>query len=396
MRKKRCIANLRNEEGQKGSVPDRTHMVTTGQQFPSPKKGLSASQYGTMTCSTRRLFLTSCLVLLLVSSSGSLDKKVSKPGFRIYVTNENSGDLSVIDASTLEVLATVPLGKRPRGIHSSPDGKTVYVALSGSPIGGPGVDESKLPPPDKTADGIGVFDVQQNKLLRLIQSGSDPENFDLSRDGRHIFVSNEDDSKASIIDVASGKVTKTFAVGEEPEGVKIAPNGEFVYVTSEDTGTISVIDIAAEKIIKTFKVGRRPRSVAFLPNSARAYVNAENDGAVTVVDCRKHEAIQTISLGERGVIKPMAVLLSPDASKLYVSTGRGHKVFVIDTATNRVTGSFEVGERPWGIALSPDGKTLYTANGPSNDISVVDLASQKVVRKVKVGRGPWGIIVVKQ
>ena len=176
---------------------------------------------------------TTCLVLLLVSSSGSLDKNLSKPGFRVYVTNENSGDLSVIDASTLEVLATVPLGKRPRGIHASPDGKTIYVALSGSPIAGPGVDESKLPPPDKTADGIGVFDVRQNKLLRLIQSGSDPENFDLSRDGRYIFVSNEDDSKASMIDVASEKVTRTFAVGEEPEGVKIAPNGKFAYVTSK-------------------------------------------------------------------------------------------------------------------------------------------------------------------
>jgi YVTN family beta-propeller protein len=349
-----------------------------------------------MTCSTRQVLLTSFLLLLLLSTSGSLDKNGSGQSFRIYVTNENSGDLSVIDGSTLEVLATVPLGKRPRGIHASPDGKTIYVALSGSPIGGPGVDESKLPPPDKTADGIGVFDVQKNKLLRLIQSGSDPENFDLSRNGRHIFVSNEDDSKASLIDVVSGKVTKAFAVGEEPEGVKIAPNGKFVYITSEDTGTISVIDIAAGKIIKTFKVGRRPRSVAFMPNGARAYVNAENDGTVIVVDCTKHEAIQTISLGERGVIKPMAVLLSRDASKLYVSTGRGHKVFVIDTATNRVSGSFEVGERPWGIALSPDGKTLYTANGPSNDISVVDLASQTVVRKVKVGRGPWGVTVLEQ
>ncbi len=349
-----------------------------------------------MTCSTRRLFCTICLVLLLVSSSSSLDKNLSKPGFRIYVTNENSGDLSVIDGSTLEVVATVPLGKRPRGIHASPDGKTIYVALSGSPIAGPGVDESKLPPPDKTADGIGIFDVQQNKLLRLIQSGSDPENFDLSRDGRYIFVSNEDDSKASMIDVASEKVTRTFAVGEEPEGVKIAPNGKFAYVTSENTGTISVIDIAAGKITKTFKVGRRPRSIAFLPNGSRAYVNAENDGTVVVIDCLKHEAIQTISLGERGVIKPMAVLLSADGSKLYVSTGRGHKVFVIETATNKISGSFEVGERPWGIALSADGKTLYTANGPTNDISVVDLASQKVVRKVQVGRGPWGVIVLQQ
>ena len=72
----------------------------------------------------------------------------------------------------------------------------------------------------------------------------------------------------------------------------------------------------------------------------------------------------------------MSVILSADATKAYVSTGRGKRVFVIDTATNMVTASFEVGDRPWGIALSPDGKMLYTANGPSNDVSVVDLASQ--------------------
>ncbi len=131
-----------------------------------------------MTHSTRPLFLTICLLVLTITA-GSLDKNAPQPGFRIYVTNENSGDLSVIDGSTLELLATIPLGKRPRGIHASPDGKTIYVALSGSPIGGPGVDESKLPPPDRSADGIGVFDVRQGKLLRLIQSGKDPENFDL-------------------------------------------------------------------------------------------------------------------------------------------------------------------------------------------------------------------------
>ena len=97
--------------------------------------------------------------------------------FRLYVTNEVSGDMTVIDSATYRVIATVPLGKRPRGIHASPDRKTIYVALSGSPIAGPGVDESTLPPPDKSADGIGVFDVAQNKMVRMIKGGSDPENF---------------------------------------------------------------------------------------------------------------------------------------------------------------------------------------------------------------------------
>jgi len=94
---------------------------------------------------------------------------------RIYVTNEVSGDLSVIDSGTRKVIATVPLGKRPRGIHASPDQETLYVALSGSPIAGPDVDESTLPPPDKSADGIGVFNVAQNKVVRVLPGGSDPE-----------------------------------------------------------------------------------------------------------------------------------------------------------------------------------------------------------------------------
>jgi YVTN family beta-propeller protein len=91
----------------------------------------------------------------------------------------------------------------------------------------------------------------------------------------------------------------------------------------------------------------------------------------------------------------MAVLLSPDGKRLYVSTGRGKMVFTIDTETNKVLGSVEVGKRPWGIALSPDGTKLYSANGPSNDVSEVDLATNTVTRKFKAGEGPWGIVVLK-
>ncbi len=301
---------------------------------------------------SRMQWPTICVFVLLAAVASPCQKTADSLHLRIYVTNERSGDLSEIDAATFQVIATVPLGKRPRGIHASPDHHFLYIALSGSPLAGPGVDESKLPPADKTADGIGVFDVRQNKLVRIIQCGSDPENFDLTQDGRTIIVSNEDDAKASFVDVATGKVTKSVLVGEEPEGVKVAPNGKIVYVTSENKGTISAIDVATATLLKTIPVGRRPRSIAFLPDGSRAYVSAENDGAVTVIDAAKNEAIQTISLGERGVIKPMTVL------------------------------------------LSPDGKTLFSANGPSNEVSVVNLESASVTRKIKVGDGPWGVVAL--
>src|ERR1700760_3592350 len=155
----------------------------------------------------KNLFFAAGLTLLLAGCQSSkppeqaaapaAPAETSEP--RIYVSNEVGGDLSVIDSGNDNVLATVPLGKRPRGIHASPDGKTIYVALSGSPIGGPNVDESKLPPPDKSADAIAVFDVATSKVTRMLQAGSDPENFAVSPDGKTIFVSNEDADGVSFL-----------------------------------------------------------------------------------------------------------------------------------------------------------------------------------------------------
>jgi len=362
---------------------------------------------------TKRMFLSlgsASLMLVLAACGQPESQKTETPpappprpagSYHVYVTNERSGDLTIIDSVTNDVVSTVPLGKRPRGIHVSPDKKTIYVALSGSPIAGPGVDESTLPPADKTADGIGVFDIKEGKLLKVIHGGSDPEEFDLSKDGSLIYTSNEDTGEASIIDIAAGMVVAALKVGDEdsePEGVTTSPDGKYVYVTTENTGEIYVIDTAARKVIKNFKVGLRPRSVAFFPDSMKAYVSRENDGLLSILDTVKHTKIGEIKIGdpkEPALIKPMKVILSSDAKTAYVSTGRGKQVFTIDTATDKVTGSFEVGRRPWGIGLSPDGKFLYSANGPSNDVSVVDLATKTVIKTIKAGESPWGILVVE-
>ena len=334
------------------------------------------------------------LAVAIVIFAGCAKQPEKPKGYRIYVTNERSGDLSIIDSTTHEVVSTVPLGKRPRGIHASPDGNLIYVALSGSPIAGPGVDESTLPPADKSADGIGVFDVAQGKLVKMLKSGSDPEEFDITLDGKFLYVSNEDVAGVSILDLTTEKIVATLPTGEEPEGVELSPDGKFVYATSEDAGMIYKIDTGTQKVMNSLKVGRRPRTIAWMPDGKNVWVNAENDGTVVYVDTVKNEVVETISLGEAGAVKPMAVLLSKDASRLYVSTGRGKKVFVLDAKTRKVESSFEVGQRPWGIALSPDGKTLYTANGPSNDLSVVDVATKAVTKKVMLTGSPWGIVVL--
>src|SRR5688572_26455834 len=49
-------------------------------------------------------------------------------GPKLFVSNEIDGTVSVIDTATLQVMQSIAVGKRPRGIRGSPDGKTVYVA----------------------------------------------------------------------------------------------------------------------------------------------------------------------------------------------------------------------------------------------------------------------------
>src|SRR5205814_3281311 len=52
---------------------------------------------------------------------------------RAYVSNEDDGTVTVIDTQRLAALATVTVGKRPRGLVLSPDGASLYVALTGLP-----------------------------------------------------------------------------------------------------------------------------------------------------------------------------------------------------------------------------------------------------------------------
>lgn len=336
----------------------------------------------------RRVALTAILAMTAAACGHT--------GPRAYVTNESSGDLSIIDLAKNTVVGTIPLGKRPRGVKASPDGRLLFVALSGSPVAGPGVDESTLPPPDRSADGIGVVDVGKEQLLRMIGSGPDPEQLAVTADNR-LVIANEDAARATIIDASKGTVVKEVPVGSEPEGVTVDPGGREVWVTSEADGQVFAIDTSSYAVIAKIDVGHRPRSVAFLPDGSRAFVTCENDAAVSVVDARQHQFVKQIALSDRETqprARPMGIVASPDGSAVYVSTGSFGRVFVVDTATDRPVASIDVGKRPWGIAVTRDGKTLYTANGPSNDVSVVDIASRRVLKRIPVGDKPWGIVLV--
>ncbi|HSN28664.1 MAG TPA: beta-propeller fold lactonase family protein [Kofleriaceae bacterium] len=344
--------------------------------------------------------MTNILPLLLcaiatLSLAGSCGKHAaSRTPQRIYVSNEADGTVSVIDAAAQRVTATIQVGKRPRGLRVSHDGHRLYVALSGSPRGGPGVDESKLPPADRSADGIGIVDLDKLELVKTIASGQDPESFDLVGD-HQLVVSNEETAEASIVDLDKGAVTARVPVGREPEGVTTAPDG-LVYVTSETDSRVSIIDPKRAQVVANVDTGLRPRGVLFSKDGARAFVSDEGDATITVIDTQKKAAVDRITLPTAGAAmppRPMGLALSPNGHSLYVTTGRAGSVAVLDAGSHALVRMINgVGARPWGIAVGANG-TLYTANGPSNDVSIIDPATGHVLARLRVGNLPWGVAI---
>jgi len=332
------------------------------------------------------------------SSTATPPTPAASSGPRLYVSDETGGAVIVIDAASAQVIARIPVGKRPRGIRLSADGTRLFVALSGSPISGPGVDESKLPPADRTADGIGVVDIATGTLTRTLKSGPDPETFALSADGASLYVSNEETAEMSVVDVASGEVRSRTSVGQEPEGVTLRPGGREVYVTSERDNEVVAVDTATGKVLARIKTDERPRSVTFSADGATAFVANETGGTIDVIDAVKRVTAGTIAVpraaGAPFAARPMGGVLSPDGARAYFSLGRAKSVAEIDVVARKLARVIDnVGERPWGIAISADGRTLYTANGPSGDVAVIDIATGTVTARVTTGGSPWGVVV---
>src|SRR4051812_7078976 len=265
------------------------------------------------------------------------------PPYLVCVSNERSGDVTIIDGAGRNVIATIPVGKRPRGLHPSPDGKLLYVALSGSPITGPPQLDAKGNPilredddesSDHTADGIGIVDLERKAFLRKLPGGSDPEEFAVGKDGSKLYVSNEDVATASVVDVAGGAVKQIVRVKKEPEGVAISPDGRFVYVTCETGGEVVVIDAARNRAVAEIPIGGRPRTGAFLPDGLKAFIPLEAAGTVEVGDSSRFGRGKAIALA--GGARPMGTLWDDRRKRLCVSTGRAGTVCVVNVEAGRV------------------------------------------------------------
>src|SRR5436190_3512463 len=239
-----------------------------------------------------RVAAAAALLAATLLSSGVAAAPAGGAPERLYVSDETGGDVVIVDPQRESVVARIAVGKRPRGIQLSSDHQRLYVALSGSPIAGPNVDESKLPPPDRRYDGIGVVDLKLQKLIDTYPSGADPEAFALSHDGKVLYVSNEDVGKLSAVDLTRGTVRATVAVGSEPEGVAVSHDDRIVYVTCETSNSLYVIDAHTMHVLAQIPTEKRPRGIFLGRQSHRGYATDEFGAALTVFSTDDYQVAQ--------------------------------------------------------------------------------------------------------
>src|SRR5262245_62727442 len=128
---------------------------------------------GTATRMWRASVLGSLLCVLLAGSAGA---------FTAYVSNEKSNTVSVIDTDKFQVVKTIKVGQRPRGIALTKDGKFILVAVGDD-------------------DTIQVIDIRTHEIVATLPSGPDPELFTQDQTGKILYVANENDNTVTIIDL---------------------------------------------------------------------------------------------------------------------------------------------------------------------------------------------------
>lgn len=144
-------------------------------------------------------------------------------------------------------------------------------------------------------------------------------------------------------------------------------------------------------VIKQWIDRGAPNKVGAVPFASEAetrqkiYLTQQGCDLVAVIDAKTNLVMRYIPIGMRGGIEaPHFIRVSNDGQYAYVSFIAGQYIQKIDTRTDTVVGSVNVGVGSWNaFLLSPDGKRLVVSNWQSNGaIAFVNTETMTVTERV--------------
>jgi YVTN family beta-propeller protein len=195
-------------------------------------------------------------------------------GKRIVTTNVSSATVTILEKT--EGRAGMPPGPPP-----------------GMPMpGGAGGSAGRPPGPPGPMPGPPGGDWNET----VIPVGRGSEGFDVSPDGKEVWVANAGDGTVSVIDVAAKKVTETITANVPGANrLKFTPDGKLALVSAGPN--LVILDAVTHREVKRLPIGHGSGGIIVQPDGACAYVAFGPDGFVAVVDLKTLAVVGKIDAG---------------------------------------------------------------------------------------------------
>jgi YVTN family beta-propeller protein len=261
-------------------------------------------------------------------------------------------------ASTTNNYGGIDVNTFPIGIAVNPSTNKVYVV-------------------NEFSNTVSVIDTNTDTVKSAISLGNFPYGIDINPLNNRIYITNRGSNTVSVLDGSVDTKLHDISVGKSPVGIAVNPSANWIYVTNLDDGTMSVIDGITNEVIDIISVGKTPYGVAVNPLSNKIYVTDIITNTVTVIDGETNEISAKIPVGKKPT--GLAIDLpnkEGENNRLYVANYDSDSVSVIDTVTNEVTNNItSVGDSPVGMAVNSISNKLYVSNIASNTVAVIDTSN---------------------
>jgi YVTN family beta-propeller protein len=176
----------------------------------------------------------------------------------VYVTNINSGSVSVINVELDKVVKIIPCSSGTEGIDITPDGSELWVT-------------------NIKEHFISVIDTETYKTIDLIDTGKEPLRLKFSNDGKQCLVSNSGEGTVSVYNTKTKKqissiripgkkniIEKVLYRTPRPVGILMHSNGIYAFVSNYTAGRVEVIDMRNLTLVSSINVGDMPDGLALL------------------------------------------------------------------------------------------------------------------------------------